>query len=278
MKASLLAKKLKGRFLGDDEDVFFIEPIFKAKKSHLSFMLWPTDIKWAKKSNSILITTPRLAADFLDELDTSVIVIEDIFKAFCEIKNLQKTGDLFSLKEDKIIHETAIIHESAIINKAIVGPNVVIGANSVIGSDAFVPFGDLELKNLPALGHVVIEEGVRIGALCSIQLGLINNTVIKKNCLIDDQVHIGHDCEILENVIIASQTALAGFVQIGKFANIGGQVGIAPHIKVGDYAQVSGKSGVHKNIKDYEIVSGSPSLPHLDYLKIEAIKKRWIKK
>ena len=92
----------------------------------------------------------------------------------------------------------------------------------------------------------MLENNIRIGALCTVDRGLIGATLIKNNCLIDNHVHIGHDVELSAKVVIAAQTGLAGFVQIGEGATLGGQTGVAPHVVIGAYARVSAKTLVHR--------------------------------
>lgn len=266
MLGSALALKLNGRLLGEDREFSSLKPIFLAKEEHLSFMLWPQDIKHAKKSKSLLITTIDLAANFLDEINTSVIVINDIKKTFFELTKIIS-------KIDNLIHETALIHKTAVIQGAIIGPNVEIGANSIIGSNAFVPYGEENTSLLPALGGVLIQSGSKIGSLCTVQKGLIHSTSIGKNCLIDDQVHIGHDVVVKDDVIIAGQSALAGFSQVGKKATLGGQVGIGPFVCIGEGARVTAKSGVNKDVKAWQIVSGYPSMEHMKFLRHAAKQK-----
>jgi UDP-3-O-[3-hydroxymyristoyl] glucosamine N-acyltransferase len=154
---------------------------------------------------------------------------------------------------------------------------VQIGANSVIGSPGFIPFGVVHARCLPCFGSVHIDEGVRIGALCTIDRGFLGVTRIGSNTLIDNMVHVGHDVDIGAGVIIAAQTGIAGFVRIGDRATLGGQVGIKPHATVGTGARVSGKSLVHCDIENDAIWSGNPSLPHAQYLRAYGQLKRSFK-
>ncbi len=48
---------------------------------------------------------------------------------------------------------------------------------------------------------------------------------------------------------------------------IGGQVGIAGHITIGNNVRIQAQSGVGRNIKDGEILQGSPAFGYTDFSK-----------
>ena len=48
---------------------------------------------------------------------------------------------------------------------------------------------------------------------------------------------------------------------------IGGQVGIVGHVIIGDYVRIQAQSGIGRNIKDREVLQGSPALNYGDYNK-----------
>ncbi|HEU4496767.1 MAG TPA: UDP-3-O-(3-hydroxymyristoyl)glucosamine N-acyltransferase, partial [Flavobacterium sp.] len=73
--------------------------------------------------------------------------------------------------------------------------------------------------------------------------------------------------EIGENTVIAAQTGVAGSTKIGSGCQIGGQVGIAGHLTIGNNVRIQAQSGIGKNIKDGEVVQGSPSFSYNDFNK-----------
>ncbi len=300
MQARDVAAYLEGRLIGDDNECRRLAPLYCAESDELSILLWPKDIISAKKTScAALLCSLEWAAEYASDFQSPVIVIEDFVQAFYRLSSLFGAEKL----EQKNIAESAIIEEGALIKKAhinagscigsgaiiednvvigaqcrigsraiihhgtLIGDGVEIGAGAVIGSPAFAPYGVKKVHNLPSLGSVVIENGVRVGALCTVDRGLIGRTHIKKNTLIDNMVHVGHDALVGENVLIAAQSALAGFVQLENEVTLGGQVGIAPHAVLKKGSRISGKSFVHGNVGAYEIWSGNPSVPHRIYLK-----------
>ena len=48
---------------------------------------------------------------------------------------------------------------------------------------------------------------------------------------------------------------------------IGGQVGIVGHIVIGDRVRIQAQSGISRNIKDDEVLQGSPAMVYGDYNK-----------
>ena len=62
-----------------------------------------------------------------------------------------------------------------------------------------------------------------------------------------------------ENTVIAAQTGIAGSTKIGKNCMIGGQVGIVGHITIGNNVRIQAQSGIGRNIKDNEVIQGTPA-------------------
>ena len=48
---------------------------------------------------------------------------------------------------------------------------------------------------------------------------------------------------------------------------IGGQVGIVGHITIGNNVRIQAQSGIGRNVKDGEMLQGSPALNYGDYNK-----------
>ena len=73
--------------------------------------------------------------------------------------------------------------------------------------------------------------------------------------MIDKTCYIGPFCIIGPNV------------KIGKNCVIGGQVGIAGHITIGNNVRIQAQSGIARNVKDNEILQGSPAIAIGEYNK-----------
>ena len=137
--------------------------------------------------------------------------------------------------------------------------NVIIGANSVIGHDAFYyKKTNGKYNAMHSCGNVIIEEGVEIGALCTIDRGVTGITTIGRRTKIDNQVHVGHDTVIGQDCLIAAGVAIAGCVVIEDRVVIWGQVGIASSIKIGEGAIILAQSGVMKELEAGKTYFGTP--------------------
>ena len=148
---------------------------------------------------------------------------------------------------------------ASILDGTRIHDNVIIGANSVIGHDAFYYKKTNGKHNaMHSCGNVIIEEGVEIGALCTIDRGVTGITTIGRGTKIDNQVHVGHDTVIGQDCLIAAGVAIAGCVVIEDRVVIWGQVGIASSVKIGESAIILGQSGVTKNLDAGKTYFGTP--------------------
>ncbi|WP_016989391.1 UDP-3-O-(3-hydroxymyristoyl)glucosamine N-acyltransferase [Flavobacterium sp. ACAM 123] len=156
-----------------------------------------------------------------------------------------------------------------IYEQTIIGNNCAIHSGSVIGADGFgfAPNPDGTFKKIPQIGNVIIEDDVDIGACTTIDRATMGSTIIRKGVKLDNQIQVGHNVEIGENTVIAAQTGIAGSTKLGKNGMIGGQVGIAGHLTIGDNVRIQAQSGVGRNIKDNEILQGSPTFGYNDFSK-----------
>lgn len=173
-------------------------------------------------------------------------------------------GDHVVLGDNVILYAgTKIYHE------CIIGNNCIFHSGVIIGSDGFgfAPDADGSYVKIPQIGNVIIEDNVEIGASSTIDRATMGSTIIREGVKLDNQIQIAHNVEIGENTVIAAQTGVAGSTKIGKNCVIGGQVGFAGHIVVGNNVRIQAQSGVGRNVKDNEILQGSPAFTYNDYSK-----------
>ena len=108
---------------------------------------------------------------------------------------------------------------------------------------------------------------VNVGAGTTIDRATLGSTIIRRGVKLDNQIQIAHNVEIDQNTVIAAQTGIAGSTKIGKNCQIGGQVGIVGHITIGNNVKVQAQSGIARNIKDDEVIQGTPALAYSDFNK-----------
>ena len=173
-------------------------------------------------------------------------------------------GDNVTIGNDVMVFAGAKIYSESII-----GNNCVIHSGAIIGADGFgfTPNDNGEYSKVPQTGNVVLEDNVDVGAGTTIDRATLGSTVLRKGVKLDNQIQIAHNVEIGENTAIAAQTGIAGSTKIGKNCLIGGQVGIVGHITIGDRVRIQAQSGIGRNVKDDEVLQGSPALNYGDYNK-----------
>ncbi len=172
------------------------------------------------------------------------------------------------------IQANAVIHDYTVIGK-----NVTIGAGTLIGTDAFYFKRNTEgYKKWRSGGRVVIEDNVDIGAGCTINKGVSNDTIIGEGTKIDCQVHIGHDAQIGKNCLIAAQAGISGNTVIEDEVVIYGQVGVAQNLRIGKKAIILAKSGVSKDLAGDKTYFGYPAQEVRDAYKELAILRQLRKK
>ena len=169
----------------------------------------------------------------------------------------------------KIGDNVTIFAGVKIYSESLIGNNCTIHSGAVIGADGFgfSPGDTGEYSKVPQIGNVIIEDNVDIGAVTTIDRATLGSTIIRQGVKLDNHIQIAHNVEIGENTAIAAQTGVAGSTKIGKNCLIGGQVGIAGHLTIGNRVKIQAQSGIGRDIKDDEMLKGSPAIGYSDYNK-----------
>ena len=173
------------------------------------------------------------------------------------------------LDECTIGKNTTIWSGTVVRERCHIGNDCIIHPNATIGADGFgfTPNEKGEFIKVPQTGNVIIESNVDIGAGTTIDRATLGSTIIRSGVKLDNQIQIAHNVEIGKNTVIAAQTGIAGSAKIGENCQIGGQVGIVGHISIGNNVKIQAQSGIGRNVKDNEVLQGSPALSYGDYNK-----------
>ncbi|MBN2468584.1 MAG: UDP-3-O-(3-hydroxymyristoyl)glucosamine N-acyltransferase [Deltaproteobacteria bacterium] len=176
-------------------------------------------------------------------------------------------GDGTVVGDDVIMHPNVTVHHGSVI-----GSRVILYPGVVIGGDGF---GYAREKNgytkIPQVGIVQIDDDVEIGANSTVDRAALGKTWIKRGAKIDNLVMIAHNVIVGEHTVIVSQSGVAGSSEIGDNVVLAAQSGVSGHIKIGDKVTVAARGGISKDIPPNSIVSGSPSMPHRNWLKSKVI-------
>ena len=174
--------------------------------------------------------------------------------------------------ENTFIGEKCIIYSNVTLRENMkIGNRVIIHSGSVIGSDGFgYVFEGGSHHKIPQVGGVIIEDDVEIGSNVSVDRATTGNTIICKGTKIDNLVQIAHNVRIGKNSVIIAQVGIGGSTEIGDFVTLTGQVGVSDHTKIDSETMIGAQSGVMGHIAK-GVYSGTPAIPHRDWLKAQAI-------
>lgn len=196
--------------------------------------------------------------------------------AFSYISDHVKIGDNVKIYPNTYIGENVVIGDNTVIysgakiySDILIGHTCVINSGVIIGADGFgfAPNEKGGYNKIPQTGNVIIEDYVDIGAATTIDRATMGSTIIREGAKLDNHIQIAHNVEIGRNTVIAAQCGVAGSTKIGHNCQIGGQVGIAGHITIGNNVKIQAQSGIARNVKDNEVLQGSPALSLTDYNK-----------
>lgn len=169
----------------------------------------------------------------------------------------------------KIGDDTTIFAGAKIYSETVIGKHCTIHSGVILGADGFgfTPDENGEFSKVPQTGNVILEDHVDVGAGTTIDRATLGSTILRRGVKLDNQIQIAHNVEIGEHTVIAAQTGIAGSAKIGRNCMIGGQVGIVGHIVIGDRVKIQAQSGIGRNVRDDEVLQGSPALAYGDYNK-----------
>ena len=260
--------------------IVIVNKIFKAEKEIHSTLIRVED---AYKSFSKLLeyyNQVKMNKTGIENpvfISKSAIYGENIYiGAFAYLGENIKIGNNTKIYPNVYIGDNVVIGDNVILfsgakiySDTLIGDNCVIHSCAILGADGFgfAPNEQGEFIKVPQTGNVVIEDNVDVGAATSIDRATLGSTIIRKGVKLDNHIQIAHNVEIGKNTVIAAQTGIAGSAKIGENCMIGGQVGIVGHITIGNNVKIQAQSGIGRNVKDNEILQGSPALPYSDYNK-----------
>ena len=164
-------------------------------------------------------------------------------------------GARVEIGSDCVLHGNVTLYHDVILHD-----RVIIHSGSVIGADGFgyIQHEGAHIK-IPHAGSVIIESDVEIGALTTIDRGMLDPSIVHAGVKIDDHCHIAHNCRIGEGTLIAGGCQIAGSVTIGRGVLLAGHAGVSDNISIGDGAVLGAACVALKNVAAGEQVLGYPA-------------------
>ena len=183
------------------------------------------------------------------------IICEDVI-----IEDDTHISERVTISSNCKIGKECFIGAGVIIECTVLNKKVNVAHNTVLGKIGFgfIPENTNTILT-PHVGSLNVGEGTNIGSGCTIDRGLIDNTIIGKYVMIDNQVHIGHNCVIDDFCILAGQVGLSGSVVLEKNVILGGDVSVKDNIKIGEGSIVAGASKVFNSFPKASKIGGSPA-------------------
>ena len=185
----------------------------------------------------------------------------------------------------RIGKHTVLFPRVTLYEKTEIGARCRIHSGVVIGGDGFgyaqvldpstrMPVDHAKIYHV---GNVVIEDDVEVGANSTIDRGTLGSTRVRRKVKIDNQVQVGHNCDVGEGSVLCGCSGMAGSSSLGKFVVLGAQSGTSNQVHVGDYSRLSAFTGVAKDTAPRSELGGVPARPITDLFRIMAIQNRLLK-
>jgi UDP-3-O-[3-hydroxymyristoyl] glucosamine N-acyltransferase len=203
---------------------------------------------------------------------------------FVAIGENASIGDNVQLHPQVYIGENVSIGKNSILypgvkvlKDCIIGDNCVIHSGTVIGSDGFgfaLEPDSVSRRKVPQVGNVIIGNDVEIGSNVSIDRATMGSTRIGNGVKMDNLIQIAHNVEIGDNTVVVAQAGIAGSTKVGKNVIIAAQAGIVGHLTIGDGAIIGAQAGIPNNVKEKEILLGSPGFDIREFRRASAVFKK----
>ena len=306
-KLSYIAKYIGASLDGDDIEISSMKSLASASDKDISFFYSNKFKEDLSKTNAGAVITDTENSNFFKG---NKLIVDNVHLAYAKATDLfAESTFLFEpkgLSKDAFINKDAAISDDVyvgpgcVIEKNVeigkgsillpnvtvlanvsIGENCIIHSGSVIGSDGlgFAKDENDRWKKINHLGKVVINNDVEIGSNCTIDRGVLDDTIIGENVKLDDQVHIAHNCIIGKSTIMGANATIGGSTIIGENCMIGGLCGVADNLIIADGVTVSPVSFIFKSINKAGKYSGSaPLMLRGDWLKASANYKKLSKK
>lgn len=282
MKAKELASYLTAEILGDpDRQIRKPGYLPTAKPDELVYCQLKNDekdLEAIRKTNAGIVICQKHLRNKLErikvkstlilseapEYDFAGILQEFFVDEVPTISQYSHIGTNVKMGKRVDIHQGAVIYDDTTI-----GNGVTIRANAVLGTEG-LEYGKNqkgELKRMPHLDHLVIDDDVDIGSNTTVQKGVLRPTIIGKGTRIGPNCTIGHEVKIGRHCLITGMTMIAGSAEIGDFTYIAPHSTIRNSIKIGSNAFVGIGSLVMHDVPDGTTVIGRPAIEMKNFRK-----------
>lgn len=195
---------------------------------------------------------------------------------FCVVGAEARLADGCVLHERVSVQARCSVGAKSVLHAGVVlrpnthlGSRCVLHSGVVLGSDGFGydPAPPTGWQKVPQCGGVRVGDDVEIGANTCVDRGRFGDTRIGDGVKIDNQVQIGHNCEIGDHSLLCAQVGISGSTTLEPWVVAGGKVSFAGHIRIGQGARLGGAAGAFHDLAGGQEYMGLPARPRGEYLR-----------
>lgn len=182
----------------------------------------------------------------------------------CVLHERVSVGAHCSVGADGVLHPGVVLRPNTHL-----GARCVLHAGVVLGADGFGydPAPPAGWQKVPQCGGVRVGDDVEIGANSCVDRGRFGDTRIGDGVKIDNQVQIGHNCDIGAHSLLCAQVGISGSTTLEPWVVAGGKVSFAGHIRIGQGARLGGAAGAFHDLAGGQEYMGLPARPRGEYLR-----------
>jgi UDP-3-O-[3-hydroxymyristoyl] glucosamine N-acyltransferase LpxD len=293
IKTSEITEFLSAKSLGNELDVDTPLPLVLAVNKSLTFVgdvkTFKLEFEKALKFDCAIIAP---MGTFLPEQSKATLILVDnprssfgrVIKHFFTKPNRPGIASTAVVSPNAKIHESSSIGHYTVVgdgvvigsnveirNHVVISSNVIIGdgclikSHAVIGEEGFGIEKDDNGNNfhIPHIGSVHIGNDSEIGSFTTVCSGTITPTKIGNFTMVDDHVHIAHNCKIGDNVVITACAEVSGSVEIEDNAWLGPNSSVLQGLTVGSKSTLGIGAVAVRSIPANEVRVGNPARPLL---------------
>ncbi len=295
-KAIVNIEKLKDREIG----IIFSHTVWQKFKETEQFQKLQASAHFLAKVENVSLAMSRLSypyhleerKNYNDEVDGRQLGTVEVHPSAYIAQNVF-IGKGVKIGASTRIHSGAVISSHVEIGsrceifpnvslypKVKIGNDVRIHAGTVIGSDGFgYNFDQGKHLKVWHMGGVIIQDDVEIGSNSCIDQGTFSPTYIGAGSKFDNQVHIGHNCQIGKGVLLCGQVAISGSTTVGDFTVFAGKAGVGDNLHIGKMCQIAGGALVNASCPDSSKLGGHPARPLWEWMRgLAYLRKMSLKK
>src|SRR5690606_12234234 len=176
-----------------------------------------------------------------------------------------------------VVGQDCLLHAHVTLYHGVtIGDRCILHSGCVLGADGFGFAPDPRTpgawEKIAQLGGVVVGNDVEIGANTTVDRGALEHTVLGNGVKLDNQIMIGHNCQVGDHTAMAACVGVAGSTIIGKRCTLAGAAMTAGHITLADDVHISGATAVTGNINKPGRYTGVfPYTEHSDWQRNAAV-------